>query len=498
MPMTIDPGDAHADLAGLAGLAPDQRASRHRQRAGGARQPRRHSPRPLVRSATGAGLAVMLGAALLVATTGASSASVDETPNAVLAWNANAGDAAIAACIAPLDNPLHESHLYAMAQIAVHDALNAIDLRSRPYAFVGRALPGASPEAAVAAAARGVLVPVLEQLTEPFGPECIDAGVAVVEADYTAAIGAIPAGRARSRGIRVGENAAAAILALRADDGSDTPLLDFDYPQGTEPGEYRFTPGQTFAFAPGWGEVTPFVLTDSSQYRPGLPYPVDSTRYAADFVEVKNLGGDDLTTPSARTEEQTEIACFWLVSSPLMWNQIARTVAGSEHLDLWDSSRLLGLLNMALADGYVGSFDTKYDDNFWRPVTAIQTARTDGNPLTVADPTWTPLVPTPPIPDHDAAHAVEGGAGAAVLAGFFGTNRIPFAANSIALPEGVCNDPEPVVRHFTSFSQAAAENAASRIYIGFHFRHAAEAGTNHGGKIGIAAVLRYMQPLPTR
>jgi len=108
------------------------------------------------------------------------------------------------------------------------------------------------------------------------------------------------------------------------------------------------------------------------------------------------------------------------------------------------------------------------------------------------------LVPSPAIPDHDSAHAVEGGAGAAVLAGFFGTNSIPFAADSIALPEGVCNDPEPVVRHFTSFSQAAAENAVSRIHIGFHFRHAVEAGTSHGRKIGTVAVLRYMQPLPTR
>ncbi|MGI8628185.1 MAG: hypothetical protein ACR2J5_16695, partial [Geodermatophilaceae bacterium] len=223
---------------------------------------------------TGAGLTLMLGAALLVGTSGASSANVDDTPNAVLAWNANAADAAIAACIAPLDNPLHESHLYAMTQIAVHDALNAIDLRSRPYAFFGRAPATTSPEAAVAAAARGVLVPVLGQLTSPFGQECIDAGVAVVEADYDAAIAAIPAGPARALGIAVGRAAAAAIVAARVDDGSDTPLQDFDYPQGTEPGEYRFTPGQTFAFAPGWGEVTPFVLTDSAQYRPGPPYPV--------------------------------------------------------------------------------------------------------------------------------------------------------------------------------------------------------------------------------
>ena len=414
--------------------------------------------------------------------------------NAVIAWNANAGEAAIAACISPVDNPLHESRLYAMTHVAIHDALNAIDRRSRPYAFSAKTKRGASPEAAVAAAAHDVLVPLLNQIPAPFPPACGAAGAASVEADYTAALAAIPDGRAKARGIEAGEAAAAAVLALRAADGADTPLVVTDYPQGTNPAEYRFTPGTPFVFAPGWADVTPFVLRDSSQFRPGPPDAVTSKRYTADFAEVKRLGGDDVTTPSARTAEETEIALFWVESSPLQWNRIGRTVSTDARLDLWEQARLFGLLNMALADGYVGSFDTKYHYNYWRPVTAIQTADTDGNPNTSADPTWTPLVTTPPIPDYDSAHSVEGGAAAAVLKRFFGTDRIRFRTCSLTLPAGsTCNDLTPVLRRYNSFSEAAAENGLSRILVGFHFRTAVDEGIEHGNKIGDRAVDRFLR-----
>ena len=416
--------------------------------------------------------------------------------DAVTAWNANAGEAAIAACISPTDNPLHESRMYAMTHLAIHDALNAIDRRSRPYAFDGQAGGLASPDAAVAAAARDVLVPLLGELPAPFPQACIDDGIASVEADYAAALGAIPDGPAETQGLEVGSAAATAILDLRAADGSDTPLLDFAYPQGTEPGEYRFTPGIPFAFAPGWADVTPFVLHDSSQFHVRPPYAVTSAKYTQDFDEVKRLGGDDITTPSERTDEETEIALFWVESSPLQWNRIARTVSADAGLDLWENARLFGLLNIALADGYIGSFDTKYDYNYWRPVTGIQTADTDGNPETDADPTWTPLVTTPPIPDHDSAHSVEGGAAARVLARFFGTDQIGFETCSLTLPAGsTCDDASSILRSYTSFSQAAEENAISRILVGFHFRNAVERGVQHGRRIGNRAVNLFLRPV---
>ncbi|HWM12745.1 MAG TPA: vanadium-dependent haloperoxidase [Solirubrobacteraceae bacterium] len=414
--------------------------------------------------------------------------------DAVSAWNRNAGDAAIAACLAPTNNPLHESRLYASMHLAVHDALNAIDRRSRPYAFATRQrLPGASVDAAVAAAARDVLIPLLHQLPAPFS-DCAAAGVASVETDYAAALATITDGPAKTQGVQLGRAAAATLLAVRTADGSDTPLFDATFPQGTAPGKYRFTPGSSFAFAPGWADVTPFALNDSSQFRAGAPYGVTTRRYAADFAEVKRLGGDDVTTPSDRTAEQTEIARFWVESSPLQWNRIARSVSAS-RLDPWAEARLFGLLNMALADGYIGSFDTKYLYNYWRPVTAIREAATDGNPNTSADPTWTPLMPTPPIPDHDSAHSVEGGAAAEVLRRFFGTDRIAFRTCSLTVPSGsTCTDPSPLTRRYRSFSEAANENGLSRILVGFHFRNAVEDGIEHGRRIGDRAVDRFLHP----
>ena len=414
--------------------------------------------------------------------------------DAVTDWNANAGKAALAACIAPGDDPLHESRIYAMMHVAIHDALNAIERHSRPYAYDVKGNAGASRDAAVAAAAREVLVPLINQI--PFPPACLQAAVASVEADYAASLGAVPAGSAKTEGIEIGKASAAAILALRAGDGSDTPLQDFAYPQGTNPGEYRFTPGFNFVFAPGWGRVTPFTLNHGSQFRPGPPYKVSSKKYAADFNEVKALGGDNITTPSTRTPDQTEIGLFWLESSPLAWNRIARSVSASRGLDLWENARLFGLLNLALADGYIGSWDTKYHYSFWRPVTAIHTADTDGNPDTLGDPTWTPLQLTYPIPDYDSGHSVQGGTAAQVLKEFFGTDNISFTACSLTLPAGSrCTDPTPVIRSYASFSQAAEENGLSRILVGIHFRNAVEEGIQHGQKIAKHAVNLFLKPV---
>jgi PAP2 superfamily len=469
-----------------------------RSRVTGAHCDRRGSMHPhqvgaMTRQWTRALLVGFIAAAVLATLTASASAHPSVRSDAVTDWNANAGDAAVAACISPIQNPLHESRMYAMTHVAIHDALNAIDRRSRPYAFSARVRRRASVDAAVAAAAREVLVALLSQLPAP--PQCVAAGVASVEADYATALADIPEGRAKTRGVEVGQVAAAAILALRAADGADTPLQDFAYPQGTAPGEYRFTPGFDFAFAPGWADVTPFVLRDSSRFRAGPPYEVTARKYTADFNEVKRLGGDDVTTPSERTDEQTEIALFWVESSPLQWNRIARAASADTRLDPWEQARLFGLLNMALADGYIGSFETKYHYNYWRPVTAIRTADTDGNPNTTADPTWTPLVTTPPVPDHDSAHSVEGGAAAEVLKRFFGTDHIGFEACSLTLPPGsTCTDPTPVVRRYRAFSEAAEENAFSRILNGFHFRNAVEEGIEHGGEIGERAVDRLLQP----
>jgi hypothetical protein len=315
-----------------------------------------------------------------------------------------------------------------MMHIAIHDAVNAIDRRFQPYILDLPEIPGASVDAAVATAARDVLVSALDKLSFELIPGCKLPAIEGVEDDYIAALGAISDGAPKTQGIVIGRAAAAVVLALRIADGSDTPFFDFGYPDGTKPGEYRSPTGSPLALAPGWGDITPFVLEDSAQFRPGPPYAATSKQYTADFDEVKRRG---VKEGSTRMPEETQIAHFWLESSPLQWNRIARTVSAASGLNRWENAQLFALLNMALADGDVGSWETKYHYNFWRPQTAIQFAATYGNPDTIADLDWEPLDPTPPFPDYDSAHSVEGGTAAEVLLRIFKTDQVSFETCSL-------------------------------------------------------------------
>ena len=174
------------------------------------------------------------------------------------------------------------------------------------------------------------------------------------------------------------------LVARRADDRFDTVTwLDFGYPQGTEPGAWRFTPdGPPLAFASNYGDVTPFVLQAQRAVLARPAVPLSSERYADDYNEIKLIGGDDITTPSTRTPDQTEIGLFWIESSPLAWNRLARAVSVQRGFDLWENARLFGLLNIAMADGYIASWEVKYHYSFWRPITAIREGDNDGNPAT--------------------------------------------------------------------------------------------------------------------
>ena len=415
--------------------------------------------------------------------------------DAVITWSENALKAAQAACLIASGNGLAESRMYAMMHAAVHDAANAIDRRSRPYAFDGEASGPTSVDAAVAAAARDALVSVIAGLPE--SQQCRDNGTADVNASYAAALAAIPDGLSKTNGVAIGQAAAAAIVALRAGDGSDAPWVDLEYQEGTEPGEWRFTPdAPQLAFAPYWGRVTPFVLQRSSQFRPGPPYPLVSAPYAADYNEIKRFGGDGITTMHERTDDQTEIGLFWIESSPVAWNRLARALSPTRGFDLWENARLFALLNLAMADGYIASWETKYHYKFWRPITALRLGDTDGNPATAGVKDWTPLQWTYPMPDYDSGHAVQGGVAAEILKQVFGTDDIAFMACSTTVGAGkTCDDAVPVLRPYSSFSQAADENAVSRIYIGIHFRHAVEAGTRHGRQIAKYAVHQFMRPV---
>ena len=367
----------------------------------------------------------------------------------------------------------YQSRIYAMTHAAIHDALNAIDCRYSPYALSGQRDPAASPEAAVAAAAYRVLV------------HEIPAQQATLDAEYQAALSSILDGEAKSRGVVIGEAAAAAIIVLRSDDGSTDQV---PYTPGTEPGDWQRTPPEFLpALAPGWGYVIPFALRTGSQFRPAPSayFNLTSGAYSRDYDEVKSIGQAGSTT---RTDEQSEIARFWYESSPPGWNHIVRNVVAVQGLDLWSNARLFGLVNLALADGYISSFEAKYTYNFWRPVTAIRAGDTDGNPRTIADPDWTPFLVTPRMPDNSSGHSVAGAAVAEVLTRFFGNDNIHFTNTS--------GPPFPgITRSFSSFSQAAQENADSRVYAGIHFRSATRDGLRQGAKIGRYVSNHFLKPV---
>jgi hypothetical protein len=383
--------------------------------------------------------------------------------------------------------------------IAVHDALNAIQRHSQPYALDIGTKPGASPVAAVATAAHDVLVSVLPEL--PSIATGVPDAVKAVDAAYADALGGVLDPTAKRLGTAIGRAAAATIIAERADDGADATFFDTTPIVDPKPGQFRWVEGSPFQVIPKWSEVTPFVMTSTHQFRPRAPYDLTSRKYATDFNEMVALGGLHST---GRTPEQTEIAFFWFENSPIKWNRIARTVSQSAGLDMWENARLFALLNVVEADGYIGNWESKQFYDRWRPETAVRFADTDGNPLTTADKSWLPLWGSSgATPEYDSGHTIEGAGAAAVLADVLGTDHVTFRACSftfVASPvttldtDDNCDGAHPIYRTYHSFSEAAWENGQSRIYIGWHFRNAVESGFRHGTLLGNWALHRYFRP----
>jgi hypothetical protein len=364
-------------------------------------------------------------------------------------WNRVATDAAVAAQL----DPLNESRIFAILHASIHDALNAIERRYESSQPRSVAAPHAVPEAAVAGAAYTVLVELMPERKTDF-----DAALAAVQ---------------NRSGLQAGRQAAASVLASRRDDGAARAVK---YTPGTKPGGYRPTPPDfTPAAFVQWGEIRPFVLKSAAQFRPLSPLDVKSVRALGEIEEVRAIGG---RTSSLRTAEQSEIARYWYESSPQGWNRIAREVSVSRNLDEWESARLLALVNLAMADGFIGGFEAKYHFNYWRPATAI---RHTGNAE------WLPDLLTPPVPDYPSTHTVLGAAAAAVLKRFFATDFVSFSMTS--------GEPYPgITRRFWSFSEAARENGASRILAGIHFAAAVKAGYEQGERIGAWTYERALRP----
>ena len=404
--------------------------------------------------------------------------------NAVTRANEAMGMAMFAACQSPSGNPFHESRAYAMSHLAIHDALNAIERKYQPYTYDKKAEAGTSANAAVASAAYHVMAPTTAKIPAEVLPnaKCLENAKTIIEGSYVRALIVIPDGPEKDKGIALGKATAEAVLAKRANDNADTggPYINKTCPPPAAPGKYQCTPDRPFVAFEKWESVTPFVLKDHTEFRPGPPYKVDDAKFKADLEEVKKLGGDGKAMPTTRTPEQAEIGLFWLESSPLKWGRIAQTVATDKKLDLWDSARLLAIMQMGQADGYLAMVSAKNHYQFWRPVTAIRAS---------GDASWTPFQNTPPNQDYPSGHSIEGGVGAEILKRFFGTDQMSFKDCGATMEPGrTCWDDKPVMRSYTTFTEAADENAVSRVYIGFHFRNATEEGTKYGRKIGERAV----------
>jgi hypothetical protein len=413
-------------------------------------------------------MAAVLALALVSpAAPAAPAASASQRPHpsrgaaAVISWNAVAADAfAVDSKFGP---PLVNIGM-AYVQAAVYNAVVGVKGGFAQYKWNARAPRRTSVEAAVAAAARSILL--------TYAP----AAKLRVDGAYTMALGAVPDGPAQNRGVAFGERAAARILALRAGDGW-MAAVPFVRPQPPAPGVWRPTPPDNLAYAAPWaGSMVPFLMTGHGQFRPAAPPTLTSAQYAADLNEVEAIGSATSTT---RTPLQTAIAHLYGDNNFGVQLQGAYRDHLYRHpLDAARTARYFAVADLAAADATIASWDAKFVYGNWRPISAIRLADTDGNPATTANPAWTPLIVTPGHPDYLSGHTTVTGAVTTALTRLTGTQRIDL------------NMPSPsdgTTRHYTTAAQLNAESIGARIWAGIHTRTADEVGNAVGKKVGALA-----------
>jgi hypothetical protein len=421
----------------------------------------------------------------------------------VLEWNEVMLDGIRAASLPPP----RATRIFAMVQTAVFDAVNGIEREYERYLVKRRGPQGADPRAAAAAAAHGVLVGVLPAQQATFDAE-LEASLAAILADPPPSHGkGKKKGKKRwskrellrhrlavAAGVEWGEYCAAKILESRSDDGS-TAVVPYT-PTGLL-GHWKPTPAAFApALLPGWGLVDPFAMKSGDQFRPPAPPALAGMAHALAYNEVKDYGDVD---SAVRDADQTEIAFFWedgagTATPPGHWMTIAQQLAEEFDNDLVENARLFALLGIAQADAAISCWNTKYFYDLVRPVTAIhEEGDVDGNPLTAADATWLPLIPTPPFPAYTSGHSSFSGSSARILARFFGDDDIAFSAPS----------PDPqrwplilpgVVRSWPSLSAAAEEAGQSRIYGGIHWQYDNQYGLSSGRALADYVLEKYLRP----
>jgi len=397
------------------------------------------------------GLVIVMGLTLLTTPAGGEQeSSVRSAPiNQVLEWNQIFIDTLIATNTANSSS----QRLGAIVHTAIFDAYNGIERRYTPIFVRERSPSGASRRAAIIAAAYTALVGLFPSRK----PE--------LDASFAASLAALSedeedGGQSRERGIDWGTGVAHAVLAWRATDGFSVSYPPFT--GGTAVGQWRPTPP---AFGPmsaqGLAFTDMFVLVSNTQFQPGPPRSLTNPAYTADFNAVKALGRK---TGSTRTEDQSALAVFWEGNASVHWNQAANQIARANHLSLSASNRLLAVLNIAMADTAFTIWSAKrfYGsipfDVTWRPVTSIPLADTDGNPDTIADPLWLPLINTPSHPEYAAGHPSLNGAAATVLLSHFRSEQA-FTLTTAGQPS----------RMYTSIPQARSDGNNGRVWGGMHY-----------------------------
>lgn len=398
--------------------------------------------------------------------------------DAVLDWNKIAVDTAVA----NKQSPLAQARYAAIVQLAVFEAVNAIDPDYRPYLGTITAPPHASAEAAAIEAAYTVLSTYFKN----------PASQAALSADRTASLASIPDNQARIDGMTTGDAAAQAFIALRVNDGSALP--PFKIPGPAVPGEWQATAscpivnGIAVGTAFQWQNVTPFGIQSASHFLLGPPPALTSHEYARAYNEVMTVGASDSID---RPQGRSNVALFYAATSPTqVFNQAARQVAEQQGRSLTHNARALALINMAMSDALVASFLNKYHYNLWRPETAIHAGDTDGNRKTDADPDWAPFVVTPCYPSYPSNHGSASNAAAAVLRRLYGDEEHAITLINPAVPT--------LVLQYSSFSEITEDISDARVYGGIHFRTDQAAGARLGRAVGRTVYQNNLRPVPDK
>jgi hypothetical protein len=360
------------------------------------------------------------------------------------------------------ENPVTQARFAAITQLAVFEAVNAIDKDFDPYLGTVAAPRTASSEAAAVTAAHAVL------------KNYFPAKASTLDGDLAASLARITDGVRKQEGIAVGRAAAAAMIALRTNDGSAPP--EFYMPASANPGEWQVTPSCPPAGGVllHWRNVRPFVIETTDQFRSAPPPALTSRRYARDYQEVQRVGG---VGSQYRPQDRADVARFYAATAPVpVWNAAASQVAVAQGRSMSESARALALVNMAISDAQASVFETKYHYNFWRPETAIRAGDSDGNRLTRGEPDFMPFVLTPCFPSYGSGHGSSSAAAREVLERVFGA-RHHFITLQNPTVAGV-------VLQYSTFRQITTDIDDARVFGGIHFRFDQESGAQLGRQVG--------------